>query len=487
VTGLRLDDLFAYSVRHTGKRELSRELDDVLLQLRKKLGRLVVLVVVGSDKVLEELGSGLLLGSQGDLNSSVEEVGNLLHLGFLHGSGSQGGETDSDTTGNLGRSVTGDGVLVDGDVCLVTDLLDLGTGQTQGSEIPKDQVVVRTVGLELVLVAEQNLGDGSGVGDNLLGVSLEGGVGSLLQRNRDTGDSLDEQREVVSHCYIIATLSTHVVVGSTLTSREDGLVDSLLHVRLLVLSEEDQTSTRTSQGLVGGGADDVTVLEGRVLFSSGNETGDVSHVAQQVRSVAVGDLSQSLVVPVSGVGGSSTDDHSGLVETGVGGQLLVVDETGSRCDSVRERLEVDGRSGDLLLGGVVTVSQVTTVGKTQTHDSVLRVDQGGESRKIGSRTRVGLDVDTPDLGVEVECLKSSVSAQVLEDVDVLVTTVVSSSGQTLGVLVGQHGAVGLHNGQRGQVLEKQDELLITGVGPASSVPLKQSTPNRRTDAKSHLQ
>lgn len=170
---------------------------------------------------------------------------------------------------------------------------------------------------------------------------------------------------------------------STLASGEDSLVDSLLHVRLLVLSEEDQTSSRASQSLVGRGADDVTVLERRILFPSGDETGDMGHVAQEVRAVAVGNLSQTLVVPVSGIGGSSTDDHSGLVKAGVGGQLLVVDETCSRSDPVREGLEVDRRSGDLLLGGVVTVGQVTTVGKTQTHDSVLRVDQGGESRKVG--------------------------------------------------------------------------------------------------------
>lgn len=39
---------------------------------------------------------------------------------------------------------------------------------------------------------------------------------------------------------------------------------------------------------------------------------------------------------------------------------------------------------------------------------------------LGGRTRVWLDVDTPDLRVEVESLEGSVSAQVLEDINVLV-------------------------------------------------------------------
>lgn len=184
--------MFTHSVGHTGKGEPGGELDNILLQLGEELGGLIVLVAIGGNKVLEELGTSLLLSGQGNLNGSVEEVGDFLHLGFLHGSGSQGRKTDSDTTGYLGRSITGNSVLVDGDVSLVTDLLDLRTGQAQGSKIPKDQVVVGTVSLKLVLVADENLGDGSSVSNDLLGISLEGGVGGLLQRDGDTGDGLFE-------------------------------------------------------------------------------------------------------------------------------------------------------------------------------------------------------------------------------------------------------------------------------------------------------
>ena len=73
---------------------------------------------------------------------------------------------------------------------LVTDLLDLGSGQTQRTQVPEDQVVVGTISLELVFVAGQDLGDGSSVGNDLLSVCLEGGVGSLLECNGDTGNGL---------------------------------------------------------------------------------------------------------------------------------------------------------------------------------------------------------------------------------------------------------------------------------------------------------
>jgi hypothetical protein len=48
----------------------------------------------------------------------------------------------------------------------------------------------------------------------------------------------------------------------------------------------------------------------------------------------------------------------------------------------------------------------------------------GISRKdsLGGGSRVGLDVDTPDLGVEVEGLQSSVSAEVLENINVLIVS-----------------------------------------------------------------
>jgi hypothetical protein len=39
---------------------------------------------------------------------------------------------------------------------------------------------------------------------------------------------------------------------------------------------------------------------------------------------------------------------------------------------------------------------------------------------LGGGSRVGLDIDTPDLGVEVEGLQGSVSAEILEDINVLV-------------------------------------------------------------------
>jgi hypothetical protein len=100
---------------------------------------------------------------------------------------------------------------------------------------------------------------------------------------------------------------TYVVVRSTLASGEDGGIDPSLDIGLLVLSEEDETSSGTPQSLVSGGSDDITELEWRALFTSSNKTRDMSHIRKEVSSLSIGNLSQSSVIPISGVGGSTTN------------------------------------------------------------------------------------------------------------------------------------------------------------------------------------
>jgi len=96
-------------------------------------------------------------------------------------------------------------------------------------------------------------------------------------------------------------------VGSTLASGEDGGVDPGLDIGFFVLSEEDETGSGTSQGLVSGGGNDITELEWRALFTSSDKTRDVSHVRKEVSSLSIGDFPQSRVIPISGVGGSTTN------------------------------------------------------------------------------------------------------------------------------------------------------------------------------------
>jgi hypothetical protein len=81
------------------------------------------------------------------------------------------------------------------------------------------------------------------------------------------------------------------------------------------------------------------------------------------------------------------------------------------------------------------------------------------SDKAGSRSmrtytaRVGLDVDTPDIRVEIESLECTLLAEDLEFIDELVSAIIASMGLTLGVLVREEGTVCLHRRLRCQILQ----------------------------------
>jgi hypothetical protein len=122
-------------------------------------------------------------------------------------------------------------------------------------------VAVSTVRDELVAESlELNL-KSLGVLENLFLVLTELRSGGLLEGNSQSSDG--------------------VVVGTTLVTREDGEVDRTLKVihdflaslgvsATHTLAEEDHGTTRTTERLVGGGGDDVGVLEGRRNDTSGN-------------------------------------------------------------------------------------------------------------------------------------------------------------------------------------------------------------------------
>ena len=78
-------------------------------------------------------------------------------------------------------------------------------------------------------------------------------------------------------------------------------------------------------------------------------------------------------------------------------------------------------------------------------------------------SRQALDVDTPLLRVEVEGLKGTALAEKLDLVNVLVATIVTSTGVTLRVLVGHGRAERIENGAGGNVLggDQEDGFTLT--------------------------
>lgn len=98
------------------------------------------------------------------------------------------------------------------------------------------------------------------------------------------------------------------------------------------------------------------------------------------------------------------------------------------------------------------MTQVTSVGKVKTHQTLVRAHEGLVDLQVGGATTKALDVYTPLLRVQVEGLESTCLAGKLNGIDVLVTTVVTSSRVALGVLVRHGRAKSIEDRARSEVL-----------------------------------
>lgn len=117
----------------------------------------------------------------------------------------------------------------------------------------------------------------------------------------------------------------------------------------------------------------------------------------------------------------------------------------------------------LSLSGLVTVTQMATVREIQTHQSLMRSHDSLVDLQVGWRARQALNIDTPFLVVQVESSKSTSLAGQLDRVNVLVSTVISSTRITLGVFVGHWGSQSIEDGAGSDIFgsDKDDGFSLT--------------------------
>ena len=176
-------------------------------------------------------------------------------------------------------------------------------------------------------------------------------------------------------------------------------------------------------------AHDVAVLEGIVALLGGDDAGDVGHVHHEQRAVLVRNLAVARVVPVPRVRRAARDEQLRVEHGGLLCQLVHIDVARAAVERVRERLEVDGGGGDLLLGRVVTVGQVATRRQVEPHQPVVRRQHGGEHGEVGGAAGIRLHIDAPLLRVQAVHLQGALLDQALDLVDQLVAAIVARAGQ----------------------------------------------------------
>mmetsp|Transcript_54040 Transcript_54040/g.156028 ORF Transcript_54040/g.156028 Transcript_54040/m.156028 type:complete len:412 (-) Transcript_54040:6-1241(-) len=367
----------------------------------------------------------------------MKEIGDLFKVRFDHHAGRQGGGSDTDSTGGDGGSISRDAVLIQSDADFVTSFFELASGDSLGLQVPQDQVVFCTSRGDSVSVRRESGRKCLSILLHLLRIQLEFRGHDFLQLSGNSGNL--------------------VFVGPSLQGRENSLVDLWFEITL-VLSEEDHTSTGSTKRLVRGGGDDIAEFERRGLFSSGNQTRNVGHIHHQQGTVGVGNLSEFGIVPVTRVRRSSANDQGRLEQTGITSQLFIVNVSGFGVDAVGKRLEVDRGGRDSLSGvfllriGVESVGQVTTTGQIQSHDTVVWSQQGGVNGKVSGGSRVRLDVYSPLFRVQSVRFQGALLTKLLNLVNYFISSVITSMGKTLSILIGKSRSQAVHDGLGGEVL-----------------------------------
>lgn len=206
------------------------------------------------------------------------------------------------------------------------------------------------------------------------------------------------------------------------------------------------------------GCDNVRVRNGTWVQSGRDEPGEVRHVHHEVGAHLVGNASECGEVEAAGVGRPAGDDQLGPVLAREPLDLVHVDaQVGLayvvRHDVVELAGEVDAHA----------VGQMTAVRQVEAEDRFARAEEGEHRGGVGLGTRVRLHVR----GLGAEQVLDPVDGQLLDDVDVFTAAVVAAPRVALGVLVGEHRALGLHDGGRGEVLRGdhfQRRLLAVQLG-----------------------
>ena len=238
---------------------------------------------------------------------------------------------------------------------------------------------------------------------------------------------------------------------TALDTGEDDALQLLLDLLAGALRQDD-AATRAAQRLVGGRGDHVRVRQRVRIDAGGDQARDMRHVDEQVGAHLVGDGAEARPVHHLRIGGEAGHDHLRLVLQGQPFDFVVIDQA-LVVHAVLDGVEELARGIDL-----GAVGQVAAVGQAHAQDGVAGAQQGEVHGLVGLRTGMRLHVGV----VGAEELLHAVDRQLLGDVHVLAAAVVALVRVTLGVLVGQHAALGLQHAGAGVVLagDQLDVILL---------------------------
>ena len=212
---------------------------------------------------------------------------------------------------------------------------------------------------------------------HLHGIILPGWLQILIEGNSLGSDDVLQWTALLTREYGRIQEHAHLLDLALLGSQAPRIVKILTH--------QNDTATRTTEGLVGSRSNDVGIFQWVVQKTCCNQTRRVSHINHEECTHLVGNLAHTCIIPLTAVGTTTTDNQLRFVFQSQLLHFVIIHATGFLVEVIADRVVEESGSVD-----VATMGKVTTVVEVQTHKSIARLQYCEQYGSISLCTRVRL-------------------------------------------------------------------------------------------------
>jgi len=194
---------------------------------------------------------------------------------------------------------------------------------------------------------------------------------------------------------------------------------------------------------VRGGGDHVRMAHRCRVYPGRDQSGVMGHIHHQHGTDLVGDGTHAREIDLPLVGRGATDDHLRLMFPGQAFHGVVIEAIIGLAYAVgHDLVQPAGEVHRTAMGQMSAVRQI------HAHDYIARLQQRHVHRHVRLRARVRLYIGV----LNPEQLTRTLLRQAFDLIDMFAAAVVAAARITLGILVGQHRALGLEHRFRYDVL-----------------------------------
>ena len=312
-------------------------------------------------------------------------------------------------------------VLVHGDVGTTENFIRFLPGDVAADQAQQEQVIVGTAGDNRETALLEHFHHRLGIVEHALLIGVELRAHRFLEAHGFCRNDMHQR--------------------AALVFRENAEIEFLVQFRI-VAHGQDQTTTRTTEGFVRGGGDDMRMREWIRIQTGSNKACHMGHVHQHFGAYAISNSAHTGKIDEARIGREAGDDDFRFVFVCQRFHLLVVNLAVIGLDAILHRFVHAPGEAD-----TGTVGQVTAMRQTHAEQSLTRLHKRRIGGSVGLRTRMRLHVGIAAL----EQLLGTLYRQRFHHVYEFTTTVVTLSRVALGIFVGQHTALRFHHTRTGVI------------------------------------